>query len=75
MVGITSADPFPSDEEAAVERIREGRMDGLPWFTEQRVRQGTRRSNCCLAPAPCSPRALATTMVLPIHLPKACAVQ
>jgi epoxyqueuosine reductase len=42
LVGIASADPFPADEEVAVERIREGRMDGLPWFTEQRVQQGTR---------------------------------
>ncbi len=42
LVGITSADPFPSHEEVTVQRIREGRMDGLPWFTEQRVRQGAR---------------------------------
>ena len=41
IVGITGAGDFPRDERAAIERIREGLMDGLPWFTEERVRRGT----------------------------------
>ena len=42
LVGIASADPFPRDERAAVRRIRDGMMDGLPWYTEERVRKATR---------------------------------
>ena len=42
VVGITDARAFPRDERAAIERIREGLMDGLPWYTEERVRRGTR---------------------------------
>jgi epoxyqueuosine reductase len=38
VVGITSADSFPDAEEALVARIRDGQMDGLPWFTEERAR-------------------------------------
>ncbi len=41
LVGVTSADDFASDRDAALERIREGRMDGLPWYTESRVMRGT----------------------------------
>ena len=41
LVGVTSADDFAADREAALERIREGRMDGLPWYTESRVMRGT----------------------------------
>ncbi len=41
LVGVTSADKFVADREAALERIREGRMDGLTWYTEQRVKRGT----------------------------------
>jgi len=41
LVGVTSADAFDADREAALERIREGRMDGLPWYTESRVMRGT----------------------------------
>ena len=41
LVGVTSADDFDADREAALERIREGRMDGLPWYTESRVMRGT----------------------------------
>ena len=40
LVGVTSADDFAADREAALERIREGRMDGLPWYTESRVIRG-----------------------------------
>ena len=42
LVGITSADPFERDERAAVERVRSGLMDGLPWYTEDRVRKANR---------------------------------
>ena len=40
LVGVTSADDFVSDREAALERIREGQMEGLPWYTESRVIRG-----------------------------------
>ena len=39
LVGITTADPFPEHEAATVERIRQGFLDGLPWFTEERARR------------------------------------
>ena len=41
IVGITTAEPFLRDEEAAIERVRQGLMDGLPWYTEERVRRST----------------------------------
>ena len=41
LVGVTSAEDFHADRDAALERIREGRMDGLPWYTEPRVMRGT----------------------------------
>ena len=41
VVGITTAEPFVRDEQAAIRRIREGLMDGLPWFTEERVHRAT----------------------------------
>ena len=41
IVGITSAEPFVRDERAAIQRIRQGLMDGLPWYTEERVRRAT----------------------------------
>ena len=41
LAGVTSADDFDADRDAALERIREGRMDGLPWYTESRVMRGT----------------------------------
>ena len=41
IVGIASAEPFLRDEKAAVERVRAGLMDGLPWYTEERVRRAT----------------------------------
>ncbi len=42
VVGITTAEPFVRDERAAIGRIRDGLMDGLPWYTEERVRRGAR---------------------------------
>lgn len=41
LVGVTGADDFAADRNAALERIRDGRMDGLPWYTESRVMRGT----------------------------------
>ncbi len=42
LVGIASAEPFLRDEDAAVQRVRGGLMDGLPWYTEERVRKANR---------------------------------
>ena len=41
LVRIASADDFVADRAAALERIRDGLMDGLPWYTESRVMRGT----------------------------------
>lgn len=41
LVGVTSAEPFLRDEKAAIQRIRDGLMDGLPWYTEERVHRAT----------------------------------
>ena len=41
-VGITDAAPFERDEDAATRRVRDGLMDGLPWYTEERVRRMNR---------------------------------
>ncbi len=40
LAGITSAEAFVDKEEAIVQRIREGLMDGLPWFYETRASRG-----------------------------------
>ena len=40
LVRIASAEEFIDDRDAALERVRAGHMDGLPWFTESRVRRG-----------------------------------
>ena len=41
LVGVTGAEDFATDRDAALERIREGRMGGLPWYSESRVMRGT----------------------------------
>ena len=41
LVRIASAERFESDEVTAVDRLRRGLMDGLPWYTESRVRRGS----------------------------------
>jgi epoxyqueuosine reductase len=46
LVRVTSAEPFPEREAAIKERISQGLMDGLPWFTTER------------AEVSCDPRAL-----------------
>ena len=40
LVRIASAEEFIDARDAALERVRDGHMDGLPWFTESRVRRG-----------------------------------
>ncbi|MBI4282810.1 MAG: tRNA epoxyqueuosine(34) reductase QueG [Chloroflexi bacterium] len=42
LVGITSADPFSEKEETTLKRVRDGLMEGLPWFHQARVRRGCR---------------------------------
>ena len=37
LVGIASADPFDDDRRVTLQRLRNGLMDGLPWFNEARV--------------------------------------
>src|SRR5436305_10102145 len=37
MVRITTAEAFPEAERVIKERIAEGLMDGLPWFTTERA--------------------------------------
>ncbi|MSQ28389.1 MAG: tRNA epoxyqueuosine(34) reductase QueG [Dehalococcoidia bacterium] len=41
-VGITSAAPLAEAEAAMLDRVSAGLMDGLPWFTPERVRRATR---------------------------------
>ena len=41
LVRISSAERFQSDEEIALDRLQRGLLDGLPWYTESRVRRGT----------------------------------
>ena len=40
LVGIASAEAFGDHEAVTLERMRKRLMDGLPWFTEARVRRG-----------------------------------
>lgn len=41
LVGISDAEPFHRDERVSIDRIRKGMMDGLSWYTEERVRKAT----------------------------------
>ncbi len=41
LVRITDAEEFTQGRDAALTRIKAGQMDGLPWYTESRVRRGT----------------------------------
>ncbi len=41
LVRVTSAQEFSRDRSVALERLRAGLMDGLPWFNESRVLRGT----------------------------------
>ena len=42
LVGITSAENFTRDEKVSIERVRSGLMDGLPWYTEDRVKKANK---------------------------------
>ena len=39
LVGITSAEKFVRDEEVSIARVKSGLMDGLSWYTEDRVKK------------------------------------
>ena len=41
LVAVTTAGEFGHDRDIAVRRIDDGLMDGLPWFTGERVRRGS----------------------------------
>ncbi len=41
LIAVTDAALFDSDRDIALRRIDDGLMDGLPWFTKQRVEHGT----------------------------------
>lgn len=41
LVRVTSAQDFVEDRTITQERVRTGLMDGLPWYTPERVRRGT----------------------------------
>ena len=36
LVGITTADAFERDAEAVSQRVLDGLMDGLPWYSLER---------------------------------------
>ena len=38
---VTTAEEFHSDRKVALERLRDGLMDGLLWYTEARVLRGS----------------------------------
>ena len=38
---VTTADEFQSDRQVALERLEAGLMDGLPWYTEERILRGS----------------------------------
>ena len=41
LVAVANAEPFDDDRNVALQRIEDGLMDGLPWFTSKRVSDGT----------------------------------
>lgn len=41
LVRVTSAEEFVQDRAIALERLKAGLMDGLPWYSESRVLRGT----------------------------------
>lgn len=42
LVRVTSAEEFAEDRAIALDRIKSGLMDGLPWYTADRVNRGTK---------------------------------
>lgn len=45
MVGFTSADPFENSKDFIVQRVDEGLLSGLSWFTKERVERGSNPKN------------------------------
>ena len=41
LVRVTNAEEFVQERDITLKRINDGYMNGLPWFTESRVRHGT----------------------------------
>ena len=41
LVGISAADPFEDHKRVTLQRLRDGLMEGLPWFNKARVERGT----------------------------------
>ncbi|MBI4200106.1 MAG: tRNA epoxyqueuosine(34) reductase QueG [Chloroflexi bacterium] len=41
LVRVTTAEPMPEHERIARERVRQGCMEGMPWFTEGRAELGS----------------------------------
>ena len=41
LVKITYAKEFSEDKNRALDRLKQGYMDGLAWYTESRVKRGT----------------------------------
>ena len=41
LVKITSAKEFLEDKNRALDRLQQGYMDGLPWYTASRVKRGS----------------------------------
>ena len=41
MVGFTSSDPFDQSKDFIIERVDEGLLSGLSWFTKERVDRGS----------------------------------
>lgn len=52
LVRVTSTDDFVQDREIALERLRDGLMDGLPWYHQARVMRGPARKSFYRALAP-----------------------
>ena len=40
LVGIAAADPFDGHKRVTLQRLRDGLMEGLPWFNQSRVERG-----------------------------------
>ena len=45
LVGVTTAEPFVERSETAIDRVHDGFMDGLPWYTKERVEHGSDPAN------------------------------
>ncbi len=64
--GVTGAEPFLEAETAALERTRQGLMDGLPWWSEERARASSRPDRAL----PSAQAVIALAFPHPIHEPR-----